>query len=227
MPDWLNQMFQDSVSVPWNTLIVRLTAALVLGMVITLVYRSTRHPAASAGTFPATLVLLCVLIATVTQVIGDNVALAFSLVGALSIVRFRTVVRDTKDTAFVLFAVVIGMAVGAGQPTVALCGMAVASVAAALFRDPAQGSPSFAREAVLTVRLVWSTALESLVVDTLSKYATEIEPHGVSTVRHGTAMELVYHAQLLPQTKPTDLVAELNRLEGVQGVELQTHRPEA
>ena len=49
----------------------------------------------------------------VTQVIGDNVARAFSLVGALSIVRFRTVVRDTQDTAFVIFAVVVGMAVGA------------------------------------------------------------------------------------------------------------------
>src|SRR2546430_13730647 len=45
-----------------------------------------------------------------TQVIGDNVARAFSLVGALSIVRFRTVVRDTQDTAYVIFAVVVGMA---------------------------------------------------------------------------------------------------------------------
>jgi hypothetical protein len=56
--------------------------------------------------FPITLALLSVLIAMSTQVIGDNVARAFSLVGALSIVRFRTVVRDTKDTAYVIFAVV-------------------------------------------------------------------------------------------------------------------------
>ena len=60
--------------------------------------------------------LLSILIAMVTQVIGDNVARAFSLVGALSIVRFRTVVRDTVDTAFVIFAVAVGMAVGAGHP---------------------------------------------------------------------------------------------------------------
>ena len=50
--------------------------------------------------------LLSILIAMVTQVIGDNIARAFSLVGALSIVRFRTVVRDTQDTAYVIFAVV-------------------------------------------------------------------------------------------------------------------------
>src|SRR6266705_2027586 len=53
-----------------------------------------------------TLVLLAVLIALVTIVVGTNVARAFSLVGALSIIRFRTVVEDTRDTAFVIYAVV-------------------------------------------------------------------------------------------------------------------------
>src|SRR3712207_7596331 len=61
--------------------------------------------------------------AMVTQVIGDNIARAFSLVGALSIVRFRTVVRDTQDTAYVIFAVAVGMAVGAGHPMLAASGM--------------------------------------------------------------------------------------------------------
>ena len=69
--------------------------------------------------------LLSILIAMVTQVIGDNIARAFSLVGALSIVRFRTVVRDTQDTAFVIFSVGVGMAVGAGNPGWQLAGIAV------------------------------------------------------------------------------------------------------
>ena len=70
----------------------------------------------------------------VTQVIGDNVARAFSLVGALSIVRFRTVVRDTQDTAYVIFAVVVGMAVGAKNPWVAFIGLGL--VGAAALRRP-------------------------------------------------------------------------------------------
>jgi hypothetical protein len=82
---------------------------------LTVIYRGTRDVSRESAPFPGTLVLLCVLIAMVTQVIGDNVALAFSLVGALSVVRFRTAVRDTKDTAFVIFAVAVGMAIGAGQ----------------------------------------------------------------------------------------------------------------
>ena len=78
--------------------------------------------------------LLSILIAMVTQVVGDNVARAFSLVGALSIVRFRTVVRDTQDTAYVIFAVAIGMAIGAHHFWVALAGVGVVALAAFMMR---------------------------------------------------------------------------------------------
>src|SRR6476646_5219681 len=95
---------------------VRLVLAAFLGLAIAAVYRRARPMNEEADSFTVTLVLLTILIAMVTQVIGDNVARAFSLVGALSIVRFRTVVRDTQDTAYVIFAVAIGMAIGANHP---------------------------------------------------------------------------------------------------------------
>ncbi|MET0213301.1 MAG: hypothetical protein ABW292_09880, partial [Vicinamibacterales bacterium] len=69
--------------------LLRLVLAALLGGVVALVYRRSRFEPASS--FTVTLVLLSILIAMVTQVVGDNVARAFSLVGALSIVRFRTV----------------------------------------------------------------------------------------------------------------------------------------
>ncbi len=155
-----------------------------------------------------------------------HVARAFSLVGALSIVRFRTVVRDTKDTAFVIFAVAVGMAVGAGQPIVAVGGIAVVGLAATLFRDSSDFMMPFNREIQLTVRLGWSQAVETLIVEAVSKHASEIEPLSVNTVRHGAAMELSFRVRLLPTARPTELVAELNRIEGVQTVELNTQRPE-
>jgi uncharacterized membrane protein YhiD involved in acid resistance len=82
--------------------------------------------------------MMTILIAMSTQVIGDNVARAFSLVGALSIVRFRTVVKDTRDTAFVIFSVVVGMAIGAGHLTVAIVGIIVAGIAAFVVRPQAE-----------------------------------------------------------------------------------------
>ena len=136
MPDWLRQSAGIGVSESWGLLTVRLVIALILGSLVTFIHRATRgRSTGPSSTFPATLVLLCVLIAMVTQVIGDSIARAFSLAGALSIVRFRTVLRDSKDTAFVIFAVVVGMAVGAGQPLVAVLGMVAFSVAAAIYHD--------------------------------------------------------------------------------------------
>lgn len=88
------------------------------------------------------MLVLSVLIAMVTEVIGDSVARAFSLVGALSIVRFRTVVRDTQDTAYVIFAVAVGMAVGASNPWVAAIGIAVVA-AGAVLTMPRRNSRAF------------------------------------------------------------------------------------
>jgi hypothetical protein len=111
-------------------IVLRLAGALVLGAMVAVIYRWTRGDVAASESFTVTLVLLAILIAMVTQVIGDNVARAFSLVGALSIVRFRTVVRDTQDTAYVIFAVAVGMAMGASNATVGLVGLGTVGLAA-------------------------------------------------------------------------------------------------
>src|SRR5436190_9181756 len=115
--------------VQWGELFLRLCLAMLLGFAVMFVYRMARKGEPRNASFEVTLVLLAILIAMVTRVIGDSVARAFSLVGALSIVRFRTVVRDTQDTAYVIFAVVVGMAVGANLLPVALAGIAVIALA--------------------------------------------------------------------------------------------------
>ena len=125
MPEFLRASLVGNTPVDWQDVVVRLVAAAILGLGVTWLYRVTRPKAHVTTSFAVTLVLLSVLIAMVTQIIGQNVALAFSLVGALSIVRFRTVVRDTEDTAFVIFAVVIGMAVGTQNVIVALTGFVI------------------------------------------------------------------------------------------------------
>ena len=125
----------------WLTMAGRLLIAFALGVLVTRIYRWTHHREAKPpDSFLTTLALLTILITMSTQVIGDNVARAFSLVGALSIVRFRTAVQDTRDIAFVICAVVVGMAVGAGYLAVALTGLPVVGLAAYVLR-PRQPTP--------------------------------------------------------------------------------------
>ncbi len=224
MPDWLQQTLGNDDPVSWKSLAVRLVAAVILGSAVTGIHRMTRgRSTGPASTFPATLVLLCVLIAIVTQVIGDNSARAFSLVGALSIVRFRTVLRDTKDTAFVIFAVVVGMAVGAGQPLVAVLGMVAFTIAAAIYHDRPHDDLAAPLLNLLAVKLAWTPELETQLRGVLSKHTSDLQSLTAGTIRQGSAMELTYRIALLPTASLPQLVSDLNRIEGVLAAEV---RPE-
>jgi len=204
------------------TLAVRLTAAIVCGLVVAAIYRGTRGGERVAASFPGTLVMLCVLIAMITQVIGQNVALAFSLVGALSIVRFRTVVQDTKDTAFVIFAVAVGMAIGAGQPLVAVCGTVAAGAVAWMFRDrPADRSNRGGQPFELTIRMAVDAAAEPLLQDVLARQGATAETVHCGTAKKGTALRMVYRIHLPPDTPSHGLVRDLTAIAGVQAVTLR------
>lgn len=201
---------------------VRLLLGLLLGLSIAAVYRRARPMNAEAESFTVTLVLLTILIAMVTQVIGDNVARAFSLVGALSIVRFRTVVRDTQDTAYVIFAVAIGMALGANHPSVALCGLLIVGAAALMLRN--RGVPMLPSGGTLPyelhVRLAIGKDAEALLGPVLDEYTSHRRLASISTARQGLSLDSTYAVALREPARSTSLVNSLNRLEGVQNVEL-------
>lgn len=221
MPDFLTAAFHSSGTISPEAVLLRLFTALLFGGVIAWIYRRARGPAAASGSFPGTLVLLAVLIAMVTQVIGDNVARAFSLVGALSIVRFRTVVRDTQDTAYVILAVVVGMAVGASNLVVAGLGLAIVALGAWFVRRTAGEPESLAPDWALNVRLNIGLDAEAVLGRALEPHVQRRELVALETVRQGIAFDVLFHLSLRPAARADLLVQELNRIEGVQGVTLK------
>lgn len=224
-PEFFTSVFGTPAIAP-QAVALRLVAALVLGLVVAWVYRHSRDTTDASPTFPITLVLLSVLIAMVTQVIGDNVARAFSLVGALSIVRFRTVVRDTQDTAFVIFAVVIGMGIGAGAPWVAVIGLVVVGAASFAMRPAAMALTSATRF-TLTLRVGLGLDLDAVLGAALDSHLVSRHLQSIGTTRQGTSIDVIYDAVLTPACSPDDLVKTLYRIEGVHAVELRrTPEPE-
>jgi len=226
MPEFLTAPFTGGPNVAPAQVFVRLVVALLFGGVVALIYRRTRPRVAASPSFSTTLVLLAVLIAMVTQVIGDNVARAFSLVGALSIVRFRTVVRDTQDTAYVIFAVAVGMAVGANDPWVAAIGAVVIGVAAFLMKSggiatTGDGDLPY----VLQVRVGLGHDVQAVLGAALDRHLSHRELLSMVTAKQGMAIEVSYRAALKSGGPPDALVSEINRLEGVQSVAL--HRADA
>jgi uncharacterized membrane protein YhiD involved in acid resistance len=224
MPTWLQQSLGNTGHATAYELLWRIGVAFILGCVVALLYAGTHRREPISPTFPRTLVLLSILIAMVTSVIGDNVARAFSLVGALSIVRFRTVVRDTQDTAFVIFAVVVGMAAGANHLWVAVIGIGVIGLAIFILRPRGAATIWTEEQCDLSVRVNAGAKPDELVEPVLRKHLEQFEILGVATAKQGAALEVTYRIRFRKSSAPLDLVSELSRVEGIQNVEV--HREE-
>lgn len=205
--------------------LARLVGSMLLGGVVAWIYQRTRPASDTSSSLSVTLVLLAILIAMVTQVIGDNVARAFSLVGALSIVRFRTVVRDTVDTAFVIFAVAVGMAAGAGHPSVAVSGIAVVGVAAWIMKWRQTGMESEISY-LLQVRVGLGHDVESVLAPALSAHVRSRRLVAMSTAKQGMAIEAIYRIELQNEPSAGELLKALNRIEGVQSVSINREATE-
>ena len=215
MPDFLKALATEQAAAdPWMILL-RLMTALLLGAIVAWIYRRTTGLAHSVS-FPTTLVLLAVLIAMVTQVIGDNVARAFSLVGALSIVRFRTVVRDTRDTAFVIFAVVAGMAAGSQNLWVAVLGILVAGTAAFVMARGTHHGP--VEVFVLRIRAVPELNLERLLSEHVGSFATELRLMNMAATGQGGGVEGSYQIRLRRDFGAEEIAKTIAKIEGIQEV---------
>jgi len=217
--DWLNQPIRAD-ALPMKDLIERLLVSFIFGCIAAGMHFFTSSRSRGADrSLLATLVLLAVLIAVVTRVIADNVARAFSLAGVLAIVRFRTVVDDTRDTAFVIYAVVTGMAAGNGLYWEPMLATPLVTLAAWLFRPtPIPKAPS---HGLLILRLAAGRPADDRVEGTLKKYLKDYHLIGVSTARGGSALDVSYAIQLPVADKVLSLVNDLGHIEGVQGVEVK------
>lgn len=226
MPETLRGLFAWDANLSWNILVVRLLAALLLGIVVAGVYRVT-HGRGNPGvqSLMATLVMLSVLIAMVTLIIGENQARAFSLVGALAIIRFRTVVEDTRDTAFVIFAVAVGMGAGAGYIGLTLLGLPIAASAAFLFRPHSTAIDLGVPEHLLTVRCSLGRKPDEVVASVFPKFGVEGRLVSAGTARQGSAVEVSWAVRLPSLDSILPLVSALNSLEGVQSVEIRSAPP--
>jgi hypothetical protein len=203
-----------------DVIAARVVLAAVYGFAAAAVFRLTlARNRPDVRTMPTTLVLLSALIALVSMVIGNQLAQAFGLVGALSIIRFRTVVDDTADTAFVIFAVVIGMAIGNGYAVLATVGLPLIALAAAIM---AWWDQPRAVEKNATLRVRFGLGIDPAVAEAL--FAEHLRSHtlvSLETATKGTCVEVTYSVRLRANGAALALVNALNKTEGVQGVELK------
>lgn len=118
-------MFEKTGSLNTEQIILNILVAVILGGVIYLSYYFTHAGGVYSKKFNVSLITLTVLTATVMTVIGNNIALSLGMVGALSIVRFRTAIKDSRDTTYIFWTIIVGICCGVGDYVVACVGSGV------------------------------------------------------------------------------------------------------
>ena len=126
MKDKLFNLFESTGDLSVEGIIMNVLAAAVIGAFIYLSYYLSHKGTIYSKKFNASLVVLTVLTGTVMTVIGNNIALSLGMVGALSIVRFRTAIKDSRDTVYIFWAVIVGICCGVGDYLVACVGSVIA-----------------------------------------------------------------------------------------------------
>ena len=110
-----------------SEILINLVLSFILGVLISLIYKKTHKGLSYSQSFMVTNIFVAVIVCMVIMIIGNSLARAFALVGALSIIRFRTVVKDTKDTAYIFWSLAAGMAAGTGSYFLAIAGSIIIS----------------------------------------------------------------------------------------------------
>ena len=134
-----NEEFFQTIYSPVEVLI-NIILAFFLGLIITYIYKKTHKGLSYSQSFMVTNILISLIVCMVIMIIGNSLARAFALVGALSIIRFRTVVKDTKDIAYIFWSLSAGLAAGTGSYYIAIIGTVIISLVSIILFKSNYGS---------------------------------------------------------------------------------------
>ena len=194
-----------------------LLMALLCGIALALIYRATYKGPSYSVSFVNALVLLTLISALVILVIGNNLARAFGLVGAMSIIRFRTAVRDTMDMVFIFLSLAIGMACGVGLSVIAFLGVIVSGFIIAVLSFTHFGAH---RRRYHLVQLIYDglNSNQSDFEKVLHKFCKGIKLVNVKFTGVEQEMELYYHVVLKKANLSEQMVKELSQRSNIRHV---------
>ena len=201
-----------------NALIVILSS-IILGLAISLVYIKTHKKEGYSPSFPITLIMLPVIISIIILLVGNNVARAFSLAGAFSLIRFRSAPGDPKDIAYVFFTLAVGLTCGMGYIgyavifTLILCGVMIV-----LFST--NFAMSKTKNMQLKIIVPEDLNYEGVFEEVLNKYTTTFLIERVKTRDFGALFELTYIISLKEGVNQKKLIDDLRCRNGNLNISL-------
>ncbi|GAA1717958.1 DUF4956 domain-containing protein [Nonomuraea bangladeshensis] len=200
---------------------IAMALSFVLSAMIGWVYRATHRNVSYSQSYVQTLVVLGMLISLIMLVVGSNIARAFALVGALSVVRFRNAIKETRDVGFIFLVMGVGMAVGTRFYLLAV----VAAVAISLIVVVMHRFNWFAlnvRRQVVKVQVPSDDDYTAAVQDVLVRHTDEFELVSMESIRGGALLELMYTVKIKKGSEPADVISGLRARNHGQAVTVLT-----
>ena len=206
-----NDIFKSSfleniTSVSLLDMAIALVLAFGLGLFIFFVYKKTYSGVMSSSSFGGTLVALTMITTMTILAVTSNVVLSLGMVGALSIVRFRTAIKEPMDIAFLFWAIAAGIVLAAGMIPLAVFGSVIIGVVMLVFMNR-----KAAHNPYIAVISVVDAAAEKAAVEYLNKHV-EKAVIKAKTAQNG-AIEMTYEVRLLEGS--TDFITALSEMNGV------------
>tara|TARA_R110002110_G_scaffold313491_5_gene526779 strand:+ start:9230 stop:9931 length:702 start_codon:yes stop_codon:yes gene_type:complete len=198
--------------------VLNICLAFLLGIVVSSIYKYTHKGMSYSQSFMITLVFVATIVAIVMMVIGNSLARAFALVGALSIIRFRSVVKDTKDMSYIFMALAAGMAAGTSSYFLALFGTGFLAVASLVLDFTNYGS-LYKSEFILRFRKPsGDEGAARRYSEVLTKYTKRSELLHVEGSGDGMTEKVTFDIVLKKDVEPMTFTGELAKLDELSEV---------
>ena len=208
-------LFPDIGGVPLNAkgVLVSVGIAFILGLVLSLVYLYTNRRRGYTSDFPAAIVLLAPLMASVIFLVNSSVAVAVSLGGALALLRIRSNPRDTMDITCLLFAIVIGIGCGTGYYGISIVITVILSAIMVILTAVKFGVPKNNR-VLIKISVPEDLNFEGAFDEILDKYTLGFDLQQIRTADFGAIYELRYIATIADDADRRAMLDEIRAKNG-------------
>lgn len=217
MSEWFQ--FGDTAPIPTDlpTLLLGLLLSFMCGQILAWIYMYTHTGLSYSRNFVSSLIIIPITVALVMMVLDNNLITAFSLLAVFAIVRFRNILRDTLDTAYILALIVVGMASGTQKFSTAIVGTVVTSLALIFIWFTNFGSR---QRYDLILNLQWSEPLSRLdyLQDFLKRHSLKTRLASQRSDEELDKTHLSYRLLLRDPDRVDLLLSEIKQIDGVSDV---------
>lgn len=207
-----SDFLENVASIALSDILLAMIASLIMGLYIFYVYKITYRGVLYSSSFGLTLIGLCLITTMLIMTIVSNVVLSLGMVGALSIVRFRTAIKEALDIVFLFWSIATGIVLAAGLIPLALIGGAIIGLVLLLFNHHKQTDAPY-----LLVLHLNSEYDDNIIKNIIKSQCKKVRLKTKSFQKGQT--EIIYELRLLKENEGS-FINELEKIPNVMDASL-------